>query len=491
MDMLKNITNNSKKCSNISPLPLKFFSQFTTSEIISLNNNLPDIDQIVSIIVEPQIISCKIINTMKGCSCEGQKLTGKKVAIELVLNEKILYAANMPEQSLHIIENKFYQSAYIVIPPKIEGTNIESLYYNKKLKPFINIEPVSGRKLNNRCIHKSINLFIYMKYIPTYELCYTIHNNCSYSNIYAAYEDGSNPCKLTFNNSTKIIKPQWSPCGNFIAFLQNDCDNYMLYIVNIRNRLIKKINVPDNIKYITSFSWAPDSRKIIFSALAVINSTNVKELFCVDINTFHCKQLTDGKGVTKSYKPMCSPNGENIAFLHSSNERVYLCVKDFHDGMNFNQLTFSGDVKDFDWSEKSNCIVYLCSPNTDSYKICNINLDTLKSEDLFTCKYIGTKKKVRFSPDNKFIAYIGSNYTTEDIFLYDMQNKTTTNLTNNDYNTKISDFVWKIDSTKIYFSQNTYGYYNIFSISLNNKVKDKLNANIASNIELSYRSKVI
>lgn len=488
--MFENITTSPKKYSTISPSSLNFFSQFTTSEIINLSNNLPDIDQIVSIIVEPQIISCKIINTMKGYSCEGQKLTGKKVAIELVLNEKILYAANMPEQSLHIIENKFYQSAYIVIPHEIEGTDVEALYYNKKFKPFINIESVSGRKLNNRCIHKNINLFVYMKYIPTYELCYTIHNNCSYSNIYAAYEDGSNNYKLTFNNSTKIIKPQWSPCGNFIAFLQNDGDNYMLYIVNIRSRLIKKINVTDNIKYITSFSWAPDSRKIIFSALAIINSTNVKELFYVDINTFDCKQLTDGKGITKSYKPMCSPDGKNIAFLHSSNERVYLCVKDFH-GMNFNQLTFLGDVKDFDWSQKSNYIIYLCSTNTGSYNICTINLDTLKSEDLFTCKYIGMKKKIRFSPDNKFIAYIGSNYTTEDIFIYDMQNKTTTNLTNNDYNTKISDFVWKIDSTKIYFSENTYGYYNICSISLNNKIKHKLNTNIASDIELSYRNKVI
>lgn len=75
---------------------------------------------------------------------------------------------------------------------------------------------------------------------------------------------------------------------------------------------------------------------------------------------------------------MCSPNGENIAFLRSSNERVYLCVKAFHNGMNFNQITFSGDVKDFDWSEKSNYIVYLSSTNTDSYNICTINLDTLK-----------------------------------------------------------------------------------------------------------------
>jgi hypothetical protein len=83
MDLLINILYNTKKYSNISPSPLKFFSQFTTSEIISLNNSLPDIAEIVSIIVEPEIISCKIINTMKGYSCEGQKLTGKKIAIEL------------------------------------------------------------------------------------------------------------------------------------------------------------------------------------------------------------------------------------------------------------------------------------------------------------------------------------------------------------------------------------------------------------------------
>ncbi|MCY6483172.1 hypothetical protein OW763_02230 [Clostridium aestuarii] len=473
-----------KECEN----PIEFFSEFITCETIRLTNNLPDIEQILSIIVDPQIIHFKIINTMEGQSCEGQKLTGKKVVMELLIKQKILYVSNLPEQSLHIVENDFYQSAYLVIPCKIEGMDVEILHEHKRLDPSITIENISTRKLNNRCIFKSITLLVQLKYIPTYELCYAVHQDYFYSNLFICYENGSHEYKLTSYDHSKVINPQWSPSGCFISFISNHSGKYLLYIFDIKTESIRKLCVPDKIKCITSFCWTPDSKNIIFSG--IINSNINKELFFINVDNLKCNQLTNGNSLMKSYKPKSSPKESKIAFLRSIYDKTHLYITDFN-GTDFKQVTFLGNIKDFDWSKDGEYITYICNTDDTSYDICIINLNTLETSTIVHYTYLGEKKKICFSPDNKSIAFIGSDYLTEDIFIYDLQKKAVTNITNNECNTKISDFAWKIDSSKIYYSKCLFNHCNICSVVLDTQNKYELTNSTASYIELNYRPKVV
>lgn len=132
----------------------------------------------------------KAINTIKGRSREGQNLSGKKIIVELKIKQKILYAADLICRSIHGVEKEYYQSVYVVVPERIEGTDIEALLRNKLLQPKITVEDVFARKMDERKIFKSIVLFLEFVYIPSHEICCSYQHSSSGSNLFVAYENG-------------------------------------------------------------------------------------------------------------------------------------------------------------------------------------------------------------------------------------------------------------------------------------------------------------
>lgn len=466
---------------------IEFSTLLSSKEILQLPENLPHIKEILSIIVEPEILSQKAVSTIEGFSAEGQYLSGKKIVLQIKFRQKILYISNTTEETIHTFEKEYYKSASVVIPQTISGSNPEDLIKEDYLITKIYIQDIVIKKVNGRSIYNNIILFIDTYLIPIPQLCYTIQDDSSNSNIYISYNDGTHNKELTYSN--KNIKPLWSPTGLEIAFL-SDYNNmkgkYMLYTYSLKKGYIKKITSTNQFQSISSFCWSSKGENIFITGF----KKGEKDIYSIDINAQVCRQLTFGKGDILNYKPKCSPDGKFVAFLQSISGISNLCITDTF-GSGVTKLTTSGYIKDFDWEPSGNNIIYV-SGKTNTYdQIYMLNLMKFEKIPLKIPNNIFTVKKLSFSPDYSFIVFIGSDLITEDLFIYDIHKKQTINLTNNFSKIKINDFVWNRDSTTIYYSANDLQYFNIYSYSFKDHSTSQITSTTASDIRLSYRPKII
>lgn len=83
---------------------------------------------------------------------EGTKLTGRKLVIEGILRQKIIYTADVPSQSVHSVHFDIPFSAFVII----QGTAIGS--YRFEVEPYI--EDIYICAINKRQIFKNTTLFI-------------------------------------------------------------------------------------------------------------------------------------------------------------------------------------------------------------------------------------------------------------------------------------------------------------------------------------------
>lgn len=479
-----------------------YFTQFTSCEKIEVPCSKPNIEQIVSVLVEPEIISSRVVNTPKGISSEGQRLTGKKLCIEIKLNQKVMYVADTETQSIHAVENSSYCSAYIIIPSIIDGTEPDNLLLNNLLRTEIYVEDIFVEKLNERCIEKCIHLLVQTDVVPTYKLCLTEEHNCTNSNLFALYQDGTFKKQLTEFKDCKVFNPQWSPSCQSIAFLLKYKESCSLCITSIKSSEVIYLTDTYTFPFVSSFCWSNNNSTIYFSSYF----ESKKEIFSINTSTLQWNQLTYGNSNCKSYKPKCSPDGNKIALLKSIYNKVNLYTMDTN-GLSSKQLTTLGNVKDFTWSKDCASIVCIVSSEGfpyDKRKNDQTLEDNLKGDGIFiidisSCQtqpivmpYKSFKiKKVQFSPDNKYISFIGKSFSCEDIYIYDLLKCELINLTNNDTEIEIDDYSWKADSTYIYFSANDLLYFNLYCITLYDKVKTQISNTTANGMQVAYRSRLV
>ncbi|MBF8984564.1 PD40 domain-containing protein [Lutibacter sp. B2] len=466
----------------------KYFSLKSFEEVITLPEDMPDMKEIVSVMIEPEIISQKTIDSIKGLSSEGQYLSGKKIVLHVKLKQKILYAADIAKKTIHTIQNENFQSIYISIPLLMEGTDPKELLKFEYLKTEIYTQDIIMKKINNRSIFKNVILLIDTFLIPTYQLTYTIHED-NRSNIFIAHKDGAHKKQITFSHKHYNIKPVWSPTGWEIAFLsdrENKNGKHMLYVYCLKDGKIKKLTDSHRFHMVSSFCWSHEGQTIIFSA----SFKNQKQLFSIDINTLECTQLTFGNSEIKNYKPKYSPTDKKVAFFQSISGVSNLFVMDM-ERLNITKLTSCGFIKDFDWSNNGQYISYISGKSGECDQVCLMDLNKMEKVFLKIPGRILTTRNINFSPDNHHIAFIGSDFVTENIFDYDLRKNRMINVTKNLSDIKISSFVWKIDSSQIYYAANDLSYYNIYTIYLKDFSRYSLTSTIASDIRLSYRTKII
>lgn len=464
---------------------MKYFSQICTEELIEVPCSHPDIEQVVSVVVDCEVVSLKAIDTMKGISYEGQHMSGKKLAVEIKLRQKILYVAEKDTQSIHIMENNFFQSAYIVIPCLIEGTDPAFLIKHKILQCRIDVEDVFVKNIDKRKVFKNLCLLVSAVLSPTYEICCSIHHNCKYSNIFMMHSDGTRAVQIISCEDYKSYKPLWSPLGREIAFISEERYNEMLNIYSVKNCSNMHLTVTSKFKNIGTYCWSSDATKLIFSG-SIDGSTDI---FSVNANNTGLKQLTYGNGMYESYKPKCSPCGQKVAFIRSVSGLADIWIMSL-EGMDCIKLTSCGCVRHFDWSPDEERIVYICSKNDKPDQIDFFYVECMKNEEISIDAPLPHKNKVLFAPDGKSFAFIGSQLDSDDIYIYRLNDKKLINVTNNCENVKVSDFVWSADSDGIYFSANNLFYFNIYLISMEDKQKYQLTNTTASKIELNYRPRM-
>ncbi|MCY6958956.1 SPOCS domain-containing protein [Clostridium brassicae] len=148
------ITTN-KVITTVSP---SAFKQLSREEYIKIPCQKPDMEEILNTLVNIEITDTKVIKTPVITSLEGQKLTGFKLIVEGVLNQKVEYVACDKEQSVHAAHSRVPFSSFIVLPKNyVEGTSI-------KVEGVV--EDIYTKLVNKRTIFKNITFIIR----ATYEL---------------------------------------------------------------------------------------------------------------------------------------------------------------------------------------------------------------------------------------------------------------------------------------------------------------------------------
>lgn len=471
--------------SNPSNLKQNYFSFLESKETIRLSDDLPDIKKPVSVIVEHEILSKKTINSLQGLSSEGNYYTGKKIIIYLKLKQKILYTTE--NDTLHLIVNEFIDSISIVIPTTIKGSNPQKLIDYKYIESDVHIKDITLSKIDNRSIYCNIYLFATISSLPCHEITYSIYEN-DILKWFLCNDFGKNKKLIASYFADIYNKPKWSPQGNKIAFIFYDenIEAYTLNIYDLSTNEIKNITKLKKFNKISSFCWSQDGSSIIFSGINYKNN----ELFNINLSNFNIQQLTFGKSNVRSSLPLVSPNNKYIGFLQSIHKTSNLFLMD-PDGKNIKKLTSAKTIKCFDWSNDSNNILYVSNNRDEKDTLYILDINSLQKRKYDLPNDINKIRKAKYSPNNKFFTFVGSNYFTDNLYLYNFNDNSCINLTKNFDFVHICDLDWEVGSSSIFYSCNYYNYYNIYCISLENFKITNVTNTTSSNIFLNYRPKII
>ena len=153
---------------NLENLTLgNYFTEIAIPEIVELPEAKPDMEQLISVMVDCKVISVRVIDTPNGLSAEGQRLHGKKLSLEIELQQKVKYVADEPTQSVHAAHfTKLVSSIFIVVNPTICADSVEKLIAQGRYVVTPYIEDIYGEQLNKRKIFKNITLLIEAKFLP-------------------------------------------------------------------------------------------------------------------------------------------------------------------------------------------------------------------------------------------------------------------------------------------------------------------------------------
>lgn len=131
----------------------KRWTEIFIPEILNVPCYKPPVEQILSVSSKVQIFCQKVIETpIPPDNNEGLSLTGKKLVIEGMLRQKIVYVAKNESQSVHAVHFDVPISTFIVLAATDELTD--------KFKVFPCIEDIFVCTLNDKQIFKNTTLFI-------------------------------------------------------------------------------------------------------------------------------------------------------------------------------------------------------------------------------------------------------------------------------------------------------------------------------------------
>lgn len=135
------------------------WTQISIPEVLRLPDNKPDIGTIDKVFVDVKVISKRVVDTPVGpCptreNAEGTRLTGKKMVVEGVLKQKVVYTAALPTQPVFSAHFEVPFSAFIVLAPDAD---------HKEFCVETCVEDVFAIPFNCREIFKNVTLFLQAK----------------------------------------------------------------------------------------------------------------------------------------------------------------------------------------------------------------------------------------------------------------------------------------------------------------------------------------
>lgn len=139
--------------SKININAIRSWTEISIPEVETVPATKPDIETIDKVFISVKIISKRVIATPAGTgNLEGTILTNRKLIIEGILCQKIVYTAALPTQPVHSMHINVPFSAFIVLPA---GTSLEAEFC---VEPCV--EDVFVKAFNGREVFKNVTLFL-------------------------------------------------------------------------------------------------------------------------------------------------------------------------------------------------------------------------------------------------------------------------------------------------------------------------------------------
>lgn len=148
---------------SIMPDTAKYFKEELVEEILTIPPQKPDIERVLDVMIWPEVMDMKIVETQIGKSNEGQYLSGVKLVVELNIKEKVSYVACEPTQSVHAAHFETYKSMFVVLPEKIGDKYTCDLVRSGRISVTPYVEAKHARQLDCRNIHRCVMLFLDVK----------------------------------------------------------------------------------------------------------------------------------------------------------------------------------------------------------------------------------------------------------------------------------------------------------------------------------------
>jgi hypothetical protein len=152
--------------SNCIPDNPIYFTQLSIPELVYIPDEKPDMEQLLSVMVDAKVVSVRAVDTCIAYSYEGQNLSGQKLIVELKLSQKVKYVADEPTQSIHAAHfEKSVNSIFIVVPCQMNGVATKLLLEHNNIIVTPYIEDVYAQMRNKRSLFKNITVLIDVNFI--------------------------------------------------------------------------------------------------------------------------------------------------------------------------------------------------------------------------------------------------------------------------------------------------------------------------------------
>lgn len=137
------------------------WTEISIPELLTVPCEKPPIENINKVLASIKIISKRVIQTPTSQRTgseneEGTKLTGYKLVVEGILEQKVVYTADVPQQSVHSVHFEVPFSVFIVLTPLSNPADT----LNTKYCVDACIEDIYVKAFNTKDIFKNVTLFL-------------------------------------------------------------------------------------------------------------------------------------------------------------------------------------------------------------------------------------------------------------------------------------------------------------------------------------------
>lgn len=301
---------------------------------------------------------------------------------------------------------------------------------------------------------------------------YSIAANRGYTDLFIIPIEGGEAKHLTVFEGSEF-NPRWRPDGKKIGFIATESGSPQIWEINPDGTDAKQIStVPDGIN---AFEYSPDGKKIFYTKDVQIKPT-LTEIYpdlpkanvhmATDLMYRHWDHWEDG---AYSHIFLCDRKGDSLInpIDIMAGEPFDSPLSPYFEG---NEICWSPDGKMIAYTcKKLSGKEYAISTNSDIYLYDIQNKTTTN----LTEGMPGYDKYPVFSNNGKFIAWMSMvtpGYESDKmrLFIYNFESKEKVDLTEQ-FDQNASDYQWSSDDKKIYFTTEIRGTKQIYVVDLETK----------------------